>query len=65
LCVDVVNGNDADGCRTGVGLPVGWLNEKFRRCADGKLPKENRGIFVDDGLEKGELEVSVVDGLVD
>jgi hypothetical protein len=50
LCVDGVTVNDCNGCRTGGGLPVGWLDEKFGGFAVGKFSKENRGAFTDDGL---------------
>jgi hypothetical protein len=62
LCVDGVTVNDSNGCRTGGGLPVDWLDEKFGGFAVGKLPKENRGTFADDGLGKGTVEGCVGSG---
>ncbi len=62
LCVDGVTINVSNGCRTDGGLPVGWLDEKFGGFAVGKLPKENRGAFADDGLGKWTVEGCVEGG---
>ncbi len=40
----------------------GWTNEKFGGVAVGKFPNENRGTFVDVGLEKGIVEDCVEGG---